>query len=101
MATCDASISTVVAPALSAMDRSVAGGMTLSSLATMYQGGDGAPGGSPEGCWRVATSAGRRLAAMAWEVAAVRRLRRRRKRVGRCEDGVAPVLQPFGDAAPT
>src|SRR5581483_12463088 len=61
IATCDEVISTVVAPIRWAMNRSVAGGMVLSLLATMYQDGIVRHAGTPDGCTRMVSSAGRWL----------------------------------------
>ena len=51
IATCDALTSTTVACARAAMNRSVAGGMALSCVATMYHDGIVLHAGSPDSDW--------------------------------------------------
>jgi hypothetical protein len=64
MATCDESISIVLAPIRLAMKRSAAAGMALSCFATKYHEGIVFQAGTPDGSPSVITEPGRWVAAM-------------------------------------
>ena len=69
IATCELSISTVVAPARAAMARSASGGIVRSCRATRYQLGMSSHAGGPDGVKSDDTAAGRWVAPMIRAVA--------------------------------